>query len=384
MHKWLLGFGIVLVVVLILLTGGFLFSNLWFFFAIKHRLMVDFGMSEPMARGVAALATLVGSGCVGKVVSLDAQKRRQGIIVAVLFFAGYSFLIHCYLDGFYYAPSGEPRKWYVVTPQGEIRFFDAPGRDPKFGIELKPVEPRIIVAYDWTKGIRTHRGTGHALQFCRDRGKQVEKYESPFHPVTGEIMCLCTEDQIQRYNQQCIRQNLQQEVTEVLNQATFLAQSKKYAQALELLDGAAQLSSKDSRVKKLKNQIRRVRASQHRQWLETARQSLDNHALSEGILLVNQVLADDPSNQEAQTLLTEFQQLKVGFQEKEDRLSELSRNGLQAMAAKEFGLAADCFREILKLDPNRQSSREWLREALDRQNDRARMVQPQTRRDDDD
>ncbi|MBI4752617.1 MAG: tetratricopeptide repeat protein [Acidobacteria bacterium] len=384
MYRWFLGIGITLVVILVLLIGGFLFSNLWFFFAVKHRLMVDFGMSESMARGVATLITLVGSGCVRMVFSLDSQKRRQGIVLAALFFAGYSFLIHLYLDGFYYSPSGEPRKWYLVTPQGDVLFFDAPGRDPKFGIELKPVESRIIVAYDWMKGVRTHRGTGRPLQFCRDRGKQIEQYESPFHPVTGEIMCLCSEEQIQQYTQQRAQQNLRQNVKTILDQALLLAQSKNYAQALELLAQAQQLSPKDRRVTGVKSQIRRARAVQHRQWLEMAHQYLDNQALPDCLRLVNQVLVDDPSNQEAQALLAETHQSKVGFQEKEARLNELSRNGLQAMADKEFELAATCFREILKLDPNRQSSREWLREALDRFNDQARMAQSQIRREGDD
>jgi hypothetical protein len=41
---------------------------------------------------------------------------------------------------------GEAIKYYAMTPEG-IRFFDSPGYDPKYGIELKPVTPDIMMKY---------------------------------------------------------------------------------------------------------------------------------------------------------------------------------------------------------------------------------------------
>jgi len=38
---------------------------------------------------------------------------------------------------------GKVSKWYASTPEG-IRFFYSPGYDPKYGIALKPVTPKII------------------------------------------------------------------------------------------------------------------------------------------------------------------------------------------------------------------------------------------------
>lgn len=46
--------------------------------------------------------------------------------------------------------SGEILQWYAETPDG-VRFFDSPGYDPKYGIELKPVTSELKIAMERRK-----------------------------------------------------------------------------------------------------------------------------------------------------------------------------------------------------------------------------------------
>jgi len=63
-------------------------------------------------------------------------------------YAGLFFLAMFFLSrGSYFGHiKGEAIKYYAITPEG-IRFFDSPGFDRRYGIELKPVTPDIIIKY---------------------------------------------------------------------------------------------------------------------------------------------------------------------------------------------------------------------------------------------
>lgn len=63
-------------------------------------------------------------------------------------YVGLFFLAMFFLSrGTYFGHTkGEAIKYYAITPGG-IRFFDSPGYDPKYGIELKPVTPDIMIKY---------------------------------------------------------------------------------------------------------------------------------------------------------------------------------------------------------------------------------------------
>jgi hypothetical protein len=49
--------------------------------------------------------------------------------------------------------TGEPRIWYYPTPSGFVDLFDAPGRHPQFGGELRPITPEIVQGL--VKSLRT-------------------------------------------------------------------------------------------------------------------------------------------------------------------------------------------------------------------------------------
>jgi hypothetical protein len=67
---------------------------------------------------------------------------------------------------------GEVMKYYAITPEG-IRFFDSTGFDPKYGIELKAVKPKMIEQYE-----RAKRGMKPKLI---DASKEIEFFDS----ITG-------------------------------------------------------------------------------------------------------------------------------------------------------------------------------------------------------
>ncbi|HLP45651.1 MAG TPA: hypothetical protein VK469_06880 [Candidatus Kapabacteria bacterium] len=72
---------------------------------------------------------------------------------------------------------GEAIKYYAATPEG-IRFFDSPGFDPKYGIELKPVTSDMMIKYQ-------KKALG--LQPKRIDNKSTENLEF-FDPISGDPM----------------------------------------------------------------------------------------------------------------------------------------------------------------------------------------------------
>jgi hypothetical protein len=75
--------------------------------------------------------------------SFRSQRRKAGYAIIagyiVLFYMSMFFLTREQKFDF---ATGKAMKFYAHTPEG-IRYFDAPGFDPKYGIPLKPVDPGV-------------------------------------------------------------------------------------------------------------------------------------------------------------------------------------------------------------------------------------------------
>ena len=81
------------------------------------------------------------------------NKRRKyiGAALVVTIIVIYNLGLYGVTKSSYFDFSkGKVTKWYASTPEG-IRFFDSPGYDPKYGIELKPVTPQIIAGLEKKK-----------------------------------------------------------------------------------------------------------------------------------------------------------------------------------------------------------------------------------------
>jgi hypothetical protein len=108
--------------------------------------------------------------------SAKRSHRKLGKIVIVTY-AGLFFLAMFFLSrGTYFGHfKGEAIKYYANTPEG-IRFFDSPGFDPKYGIELKPVTPDMMGKYQ------------KRLQGMIPKRIPVESMDGFefFDPITGE------------------------------------------------------------------------------------------------------------------------------------------------------------------------------------------------------
>jgi len=79
--------------------------------------------------------------------------RKIAIVVIIIYIAAYLFGMFFMSKNIYFSHSEKdlkPTKYYAVTPEG-LKFYDTPGRDPKYGTELKPVTPDVIERYERAK-----------------------------------------------------------------------------------------------------------------------------------------------------------------------------------------------------------------------------------------
>ncbi|BBO18845.1 conserved hypothetical protein [Candidatus Brocadia pituitae] len=117
----------------------------------------------------------------------------------------YNLSLYYFTRSSYFAFSeGKVLKWYADTPEG-VRFFDAPGFDPKYGMELKQATPELIANLEKTKrGMQSKRlaydsineieffdpitGENKVWYFI-DRSGNYELFDSAgVHPVYGEVL----------------------------------------------------------------------------------------------------------------------------------------------------------------------------------------------------
>lgn len=99
--------------------------------------------------------------------------------IVILAYTGLFFLTMFFLSrGTYFGHfKGEAIKYYALTPEG-IRFFDSPGFDSKYGIELKPVTSDMMVKFQ-------KKTLG--MQPKRIDIEEIKNMEF-FDPITGEAI----------------------------------------------------------------------------------------------------------------------------------------------------------------------------------------------------
>jgi hypothetical protein len=139
------------------------------------------------------------------------SKRNVGLAIIAAVFVVYN--IGLYLgtrDSYFAYDKGDAAKYYANTPEG-IRFFDTPGFDPKYGIQLKPATPELIgnmekanrgmapkkLAYRSIEGVEFFdRITGESkVWYFRDQSGGYELFDSPgAHPTYGEPLQPVTPD----------------------------------------------------------------------------------------------------------------------------------------------------------------------------------------------
>jgi hypothetical protein len=122
------------------------------------------GMSHWLAKGIVILACIPFFLALIEVLKLRVKLnifkkkpvrsyRKISFFVVILYIAAYFFCMFFMSKNTYFSHSGndlKPTKYYAVTPEG-LKFYDTPGRDPKYGKELKPVTPEMIDKYERAK-----------------------------------------------------------------------------------------------------------------------------------------------------------------------------------------------------------------------------------------
>lgn len=102
------------------------------------------------------------------------DRRPAAAIILVSYVILYFISMYLFSRGSYFGHiKGEVLKYYARTPEG-IRFFDSPGYDPKYGLELKPVDAMMIEQQE-----RAKRGLG-------PRRIERQDYLEYFDSITGE------------------------------------------------------------------------------------------------------------------------------------------------------------------------------------------------------
>jgi len=135
------------------------------------------------------------------------NKRRKyiGAALVVTIIVIYNLGLYGVTKSSYFDFSeGKVTKWYASTPEG-IRFFDSPGYDPKYGIKLKPVTPKIIANLEKKKRRMQpnrlvidsldrieffDRITGeNKVWYYKDSSGNYEFFDGPgIHPTYGESL----------------------------------------------------------------------------------------------------------------------------------------------------------------------------------------------------
>jgi hypothetical protein len=130
--------------------------------------------------------------------SVSPARRHKGLAILVCLFVLYNVgLFFATRDASFGFASGETLKWYAMTPEG-VRYYDHPGVDPIYGIELKPVtrdnvrelkrlEQGEALPIDPEQVEFFNAFTGDPqVWYSRDGNGKWEFYNRPgYHPRTG-------------------------------------------------------------------------------------------------------------------------------------------------------------------------------------------------------
>lgn len=135
----------------------------------------------------------------------DTRKKYTGAVMVLVVIVIYNLGLYNLTRGSYFEFSkGKVIKWYAKTPEG-IRFFDAPGFDPKYGLKLIPVTPEIVSRMEKQKrGLEPKRlkfvsldeieffdrltGENKIWYYLKDSGRYELFDSAGIHPTYGEAL----------------------------------------------------------------------------------------------------------------------------------------------------------------------------------------------------
>jgi hypothetical protein len=151
---------VLLFIVVVLLVVGSLFMKTFKFtlilktfnYVVQNIVNVS-GMSIWLAKAIVLIAMIPFLWAINQAVNFGFLKKgkkeikRVAHLVIAAYFAVFFMSMYFLGRGTYFGHNrGEALKYFAVTPEG-IRFFDSPGFDPKYGIQLKPVKSDMMTKY---------------------------------------------------------------------------------------------------------------------------------------------------------------------------------------------------------------------------------------------
>ncbi len=153
--------------------------------------------------------------------SISSQKRRTGYsIVAFYILIFYVSMFFLTKEQKFDFATGKAMQYYALTPEG-VRYFDAPGYDPKYGIPLKPVDQGVARSETFSK--RPPKKLDEPQQFFDYATKEplVWYYEGPdgtleffdqpgFHPKYGQELKPITPEIVNKYDNSVKKQSKNQ------------------------------------------------------------------------------------------------------------------------------------------------------------------------------
>lgn len=197
------------------------FKVLSLYSTMQKSLVDTVGLNTNLAKGILLLAFAPYVLVIRWFFSLSRKKRRAARMLLVVYTASYYLAMYFLTQNVYFAHgSGEAIKWCAVTPEG-WRFFDSPGYDPKYGIELKKVTPEVAREYEMTKGVAISsvpaqvdtmnqffdRYTGAPKVWYAERPDGgLDFFANPgFHPKYGTQLKPATADIVRQAESQIVR-----------------------------------------------------------------------------------------------------------------------------------------------------------------------------------
>lgn len=208
-----------IIIAIIMLLLAVPFAEITFFSGMKGlysyftgKIINTTGVNPYLAKGIVIALMIPLLWSLGLTFSF--RRRRRNIGYAIV--AGYMVVFYLSMfvmtkDQKFDFSTGKAIKFYAQTPEG-IRYFDAPGFDPKYGIPLKPVDPGIARSESLntrppTKLRQPEKyfdyATNAPLVWYYEGPEGIELYDQPgFHPKSAEQLKPITPDIVNKYENQ--------------------------------------------------------------------------------------------------------------------------------------------------------------------------------------
>jgi len=134
------------------IVGAVKFGTIFFLFPIwrwmAHKMTDATGMDIWLTRGISALLVIPFVYIVSLVFSWNKNKRHAGIAILAATTVLVCFgMFHISKDIYFSFKTGEAKKYYIITPQGEYKFNSSPGYDPLWGKKYEKVTREVIEKY---------------------------------------------------------------------------------------------------------------------------------------------------------------------------------------------------------------------------------------------